>query len=211
MTLGKDVFYPHRSSIKDSYSLPPGVRGWLRLLLVTLPGLFCLPFFLWCLCRFKAINDGNYTNTILDVEEYCVILGNEVGYQCSHVCQIKVHKHKTRTDIYEKLTPSLGETHAVPHNRLPQARLSDFDETWHKCSPYSPSARNGVFFKFGLLLPVLERHLLPKLHSTVSKANYYVISGNLICLLFQKHIIKDTFVVYYLKVLPFLLFIIFVI
>ena len=24
--------------------LPPGVRGWLRLLLVALPGLFCLPF-----------------------------------------------------------------------------------------------------------------------------------------------------------------------
>ena len=25
-------------------SLPTGVRGWLRLLLVALPGLFCLPF-----------------------------------------------------------------------------------------------------------------------------------------------------------------------
>ena len=25
------------------FSLPPGVRGWLRLLLVALPGLFCLP------------------------------------------------------------------------------------------------------------------------------------------------------------------------
>ena len=29
-----------------TFSLPPGVGGWLRLLLVTLPGLFCLPF-LW--------------------------------------------------------------------------------------------------------------------------------------------------------------------
>ena len=28
-----------------TFSLPPGVRGWLRLLLVALPGLFCLPFF----------------------------------------------------------------------------------------------------------------------------------------------------------------------
>ena len=27
-----------------TFSLPPGVRGWLRLLLVALPGLFCLPF-----------------------------------------------------------------------------------------------------------------------------------------------------------------------
>ena len=25
--------------------LPPGVVGWLRLLLVALPGLFCLPFY----------------------------------------------------------------------------------------------------------------------------------------------------------------------
>ena len=27
-----------------TFSLPPGVRGWLRFLLVALPGLFCLPF-----------------------------------------------------------------------------------------------------------------------------------------------------------------------
>ena len=27
-----------------TFSLPPGVRGWLRLLLVALPGLVCLPF-----------------------------------------------------------------------------------------------------------------------------------------------------------------------
>ena len=27
-----------------SFSLPPAVKGWLRLLLVALPGLFCLPF-----------------------------------------------------------------------------------------------------------------------------------------------------------------------
>ena len=26
------------------FSLPPRIRGWLRLLLVALPGLFCLPF-----------------------------------------------------------------------------------------------------------------------------------------------------------------------
>ena len=28
-----------------TFSLPPGVGVWLRLLLVALPGLFCLPFF----------------------------------------------------------------------------------------------------------------------------------------------------------------------
>ena len=27
-----------------TFSLPPGIGGWLRLLLVDLPGLFCLPF-----------------------------------------------------------------------------------------------------------------------------------------------------------------------
>ena len=29
-----------------TFSLPPGVGDWLRLLLVALPGLFCLPFFI---------------------------------------------------------------------------------------------------------------------------------------------------------------------
>ena len=29
-----------------TFSLPPAVGAWLRLLLVALPGLFCLPFFL---------------------------------------------------------------------------------------------------------------------------------------------------------------------
>ena len=32
------------------FSLPPGVGGWLRLLLVALPGLFCLPFYSNCHC-----------------------------------------------------------------------------------------------------------------------------------------------------------------
>ena len=31
-------------SPRVTFSLPPGVRGWLRLLLVAVPGLFCLPF-----------------------------------------------------------------------------------------------------------------------------------------------------------------------
>ena len=31
--------------ICDTFSLPPGVRGWLRLLLVAPPGLFCLQFY----------------------------------------------------------------------------------------------------------------------------------------------------------------------
>ena len=35
------------------FFLPPGVRGWPRLLLVTLPELFCLPF---CIPTEKTIN-----------------------------------------------------------------------------------------------------------------------------------------------------------
>ena len=37
-----------------TFSLPPGVRGWLRLLLVALPELFCLPFFQRLLRNFIA-------------------------------------------------------------------------------------------------------------------------------------------------------------
>ena len=36
------------SLICATFYLPPGVRGWLRLLLVALPGLFCLPFLIFC-------------------------------------------------------------------------------------------------------------------------------------------------------------------
>ena len=38
----KIVRYAH---VNLSFFLPPGVRGWPRLLLLALPGLFCLPFF----------------------------------------------------------------------------------------------------------------------------------------------------------------------
>ena len=38
------LFVSYAHIICVTFSLPPGVRGWLRLLLVALPGLFCLPF-----------------------------------------------------------------------------------------------------------------------------------------------------------------------
>ena len=40
--------------ISVTFSLPPGDRGWLRLLLVALPGLFCLHFFRKSLHRKSA-------------------------------------------------------------------------------------------------------------------------------------------------------------
>ena len=40
----KETLYPVFELICVTFSLPPGVGGWLRLLLVDLPGLFCLPF-----------------------------------------------------------------------------------------------------------------------------------------------------------------------
>ena len=47
-----------------TFSLPPGVWGWLRLLLVTLPGLFCLPFF------FQDKNTNDFMTYL-----QCLILG----------------------------------------------------------------------------------------------------------------------------------------
>ena len=41
-------FLAMRTCICVTFLLPPGIRGWLRLLLVALPGLFCLPFFTLC-------------------------------------------------------------------------------------------------------------------------------------------------------------------
>ena len=48
------------------FSLPPGVGGWLRLLLVSLPGLFYLPFFLTgdmgyfiCFIGHRSFTQGN--------------------------------------------------------------------------------------------------------------------------------------------------------
>ena len=37
-----------------TFSLPPGVGGWLRLLLVALPGLLCLPF---CFKRYAFVRN----------------------------------------------------------------------------------------------------------------------------------------------------------
>ena len=39
------------------FSLPPGVRGWQRLLLVALPGLFCLLFSMYL--------SRKYTHTVI--------------------------------------------------------------------------------------------------------------------------------------------------
>ena len=42
------IFYKrkfNRHTICVTLSLPPGVRGWLRLLLVVFPGFFCLPLY----------------------------------------------------------------------------------------------------------------------------------------------------------------------
>ena len=39
------LFVSYDRLICVTFSLPPGVGGWLRLLLVALPGLSCLPFY----------------------------------------------------------------------------------------------------------------------------------------------------------------------
>ena len=45
------------TSVCVTFSLPPGVRGWLRLLLVALPGLFCLPF---SSNKFRLLNTNSF-------------------------------------------------------------------------------------------------------------------------------------------------------
>ena len=60
-----------------TFSLPPGVEGWLRLLLVALPGLFCLPF-----C-YRNIVWGSF---LTDFPRACVplqVLGQLVGLMWS--------------------------------------------------------------------------------------------------------------------------------
>ena len=47
--------YSQYTLICVTFSLPPGVRGWLRLLLVALPGLFCLPFYIIYQYRFGIL------------------------------------------------------------------------------------------------------------------------------------------------------------
>ena len=42
------LFLAINTLICVTFSLPPGVGCWLRLLLVALPGLFCLPFYTVC-------------------------------------------------------------------------------------------------------------------------------------------------------------------
>ena len=62
------LFVTMHTLICVTFSLPPGVRGWLRLLLVALPGLFCLPF-CCCLCNpEKNLEFCIYDNVICKAE-----------------------------------------------------------------------------------------------------------------------------------------------
>ena len=36
-------------------------------------------------CRFKAVNDGNYSKGIQDVEEFCILMANQVHLSFSVV------------------------------------------------------------------------------------------------------------------------------
>ena len=48
-----------------TFSIPPSVGGWLRVLLVALPGLFCLPF-----------------STCIYLEIYNIIVASNARYFC---------------------------------------------------------------------------------------------------------------------------------
>ena len=51
-----------------TFSLPPGISGWLRLLLVALPGLFCLPL---CIHMRNPFDSGFLENYILGLPLFC--------------------------------------------------------------------------------------------------------------------------------------------
>ena len=87
----------------------------------------------------------------------------------------------------------------MPHNMHPQARLSEFDETRHIYIVHMALLQEMEYFLIWASTSVLEHYLVPKLPSTVYKANCYVMLRIFICLSFQKCIVNDTFAVNYLK------------
>ena len=50
-----------------TFSLPPGVGDWLRLLLVAVPGLICLPFFVVRILLRNAFCLRNDENVSFDI------------------------------------------------------------------------------------------------------------------------------------------------
>ena len=71
------------------------------------------------------------------------------------------------------LTPNLGEKHAVPHNMHPQARLSEFDETWHIYSlwPFYRKWSTFLIWAFTSALRAPPR----------AEASFYSLQGKLLC------------------------------
>ena len=56
-----------------TFYLPPGVGGWLWLLLVALPGLFCLHFFIYrdlVLPFYFKQNEVRIRSVLLDLEDH---------------------------------------------------------------------------------------------------------------------------------------------
>ena len=79
-----------------TFSLPPSVRGWLRLLLVALPGLFCLPFVNLDEAFIKSVRVLAMTMNIFDVRMNGVSIETAVclqtlhhsdSYRCCRCCQ----------------------------------------------------------------------------------------------------------------------------
>ena len=68
-------FVSYATLICVTFSLPPGVGGWPRLLLVTLPGLFYLPFqqllseIYQELCDISLANKQSFSRPMLILQE----------------------------------------------------------------------------------------------------------------------------------------------
>ena len=61
-----------------TFSLLPGVRGWLGLLLVALPGLFCLPFYRTTMCP----KDVQVMSKSVDPDQTAPEEQSDLGLQC---------------------------------------------------------------------------------------------------------------------------------
>ena len=81
-----------------TFSLPPGVGGWLQLLLVALPGLFCLPFFKvflgWKLLRGVKFHETRsaYNLRVITIKKSGILNGYDRSIWLPTVCSGLIYR-----------------------------------------------------------------------------------------------------------------------
>ena len=95
-----------------TFSLPPGVRSWLRLLLVALPGLFCLPY---------CIQDK------MQVSQKCTDKPRMVLFEQINKQYVQYARMYTRNSVAEKIDLFISPRYRLACKRLPKPSLSFSD------------------------------------------------------------------------------------